>query len=382
MGVLTIDEYKDKLKFRRELNVTNRCNYNLAKELSALSETEVHFITAFNDITKDAVIKDGNLTVHFLSMTRFRNLITGYMYAKHRLQKEIDKVHPDIIIGIGTEHIFPYVALKSGYPNVIVVHGIMQHIAFNINHLTLYQRFFYLLEKHVLKQAKYIIAINPHVVHSLKDMTKARFYLVENPVDEELFHVDISNDKHSKYVLLVGRVTESKGVFELVKAVNKLKRKNVDVRIKVIGPVDQKTNYYSNIQNYIIKNQLTNNISFLGYQTPKEVRYEMSRSLCLVLPSHVDTAPMAIAEAMAVGIPVIATEVGGIPWMVKDGVTGFLVEPGDIEALAQKIEVLLNNEGLRKQMGNAAIKEARRRFHPKVVAEKTIEVYKQVLGEE
>ena len=105
----------------------------------------------------------------------------------------------------------------------------------------------------------------------------------------------------------------------------------------------------------------------------------MAKSIALILPSNYDAFGLVLAEAMAVGTPVIATRVGGIPYVVKDGETGFLVEPGDVDTLAEKMMLLLEDRELRQRMGRRGKEEAMRRFHPEVVARKTMTVYKEVL---
>ena len=71
----------------------------------------------------------------------------------------------------------------------------------------------------------------------------------------------------------------------------------------------------------------------------------------LVLPSYMEAMPMSILEAMAARLPVIATPVGGIPDLVRDGYNGFLVPPGDISALVLKLETLVRDQVLRETMG-------------------------------
>jgi glycosyltransferase involved in cell wall biosynthesis len=89
---------------------------------------------------------------------------------------------------------------------------------------------------------------------------------------------------------------------------------------------------------------------------------------------------MVLQQAMAAGKPVVATRTGGIPCIVMDNVTGWLAEPGNVQELANKICTLLENEGLRKSMGEAGKKEAVRRFRPEVSASAIYDVYRMALG--
>ena len=88
---------------------------------------------------------------------------------------------------------------------------------------------------------------------------------------------------------------------------------------------------------------------------------------------------MVAVEAMALGKAVVATDVGGLPETVKDGITGILVPPDDIDALAEAIYELLSNPQRRKTMGARARVEARQQYHPKEVAQRCIDVFEEVL---
>ena len=105
----------------------------------------------------------------------------------------------------------------------------------------------------------------------------------------------------------------------------------------------------------------------------------LKNSSFLVLPSKKEGAPIVIGEAMATGKPVIATDVDGVPYMIKDGETGFLVQPGKQDELSEKMELLFTNRDLCKKIGKKARQEAERRWHPDVVAEQTLEVYQKII---
>jgi len=90
--------------------------------------------------------------------------------------------------------------------------------------------------------------------------------------------------------------------------------------------------------------------------------------------------PMSILEAMAHGLPVVATSVGGIPEAVSDGVEGFLVPPGDVAALEDRLQRLLSNKALRRQMGEAARRKVERLFSAEVVVPQLEALYSELIG--
>jgi len=84
---------------------------------------------------------------------------------------------------------------------------------------------------------------------------------------------------------------------------------------------------------------------------------------------------MAVAEAMAAGTPVIASKVGGIPYMIEDGETGFLVDPNNPKDIAEKLVTLLSDKHLRSKMGKEGKKLAEERWKDEVIARKLLEMY-------
>ena len=99
-----------------------------------------------------------------------------------------------------------------------------------------------------------------------------------------------------------------------------------------------------------------------------------------MLPSRNENSPNALAEAMIVGLPVLASDVGGIPDMIDDGVTGFLFPSEDEAALAEKLLLLIRNDELSVLMGARARQAARPRHRPEHVAELTVNAYREILN--
>lgn len=87
---------------------------------------------------------------------------------------------------------------------------------------------------------------------------------------------------------------------------------------------------------------------------------------------------MVIAEAMAAGVPVVASNVCGMPTMIDDGVNGFLIEPNDIEGIAANLERLLGDRDLHRAMSDAAREKARSTYHPDAVVDATLGLYEKV----
>jgi len=119
-------------------------------------------------------------------------------------------------------------------------------------------------------------------------------------------------------------------------------------------------------------------VIFCGRLNQSQLLEAYARSSLVVLASIHETAPIALAQAMAAGKLFVASRVGGIPWMIEDGVTGFLVDVGDMQGMADRMIELLRDESKRKHMGQAGREIARKRYAADKVAEQTVQAYRDL----
>jgi glycosyltransferase involved in cell wall biosynthesis len=121
-------------------------------------------------------------------------------------------------------------------------------------------------------------------------------------------------------------------------------------------------------------------VQFVPYQKdPKVVARYYQAADVYVHAARADTFPNVVLEALACGTPVVATAVGGIPEQIEDGVTGFLVRPRDVNAMAEAIVRLLTDDAVRRQLGRNAAEDARTRFDLSRQAEEYTEWYREIL---
>jgi len=143
-------------------------------------------------------------------------------------------------------------------------------------------------------------------------------------------------------VLFVGRLAEEKGIGDILDAAKRLP--NIPFEVIGEGPLG-----ISNLKLQI------SNVRWLGGLASHEVQQRIVRAAMVVVPSTIpENAPYAILEAMAAGVPVIASRAGGIPELVRDGETGLLVPPRDPVTLAKTIEMVYGDGTLRERMGTRA----------------------------
>jgi glycosyltransferase involved in cell wall biosynthesis len=149
--------------------------------------------------------------------------------------------------------------------------------------------------------------------------------------------------------LFFGRLGRGKGVYDLLAAARELKARHPGLQLALggDGEVDQ-------ARAAAAEQGIGANTQFLGWVRGAQKTQALERAMIYTLPSYNEGMPMSILEAMAYGLPVLATPVGGIPEVISDGVEGYLVAPGDVPALAQRWHELLADPALARRMGEAA----------------------------
>src|SRR5262245_13911096 len=165
-------------------------------------------------------------------------------------------------------------------------------------------------------------------------------------------------------ILAVGRLIAKKGFADLIRACGLIAERGKSFRCEIIGegPLENE------LRERIERLNLQNRVALSGARPLSEVRQRLDAANVFVLPSVVDpeggmdNLPTVIMEAMAVGLPVISTNIGGIPEMVVENETGFLVQPDNPSALADAIEKLITDPALARKMGHAGYERAQRLF--------------------
>ncbi|HYE71985.1 MAG TPA: glycosyltransferase [Blastocatellia bacterium] len=161
---------------------------------------------------------------------------------------------------------------------------------------------------------------------------------------------------HNPLILSVGRFVEKKGFTYLVEACHLLKQRGYDFECQIVGGGD---GYLKQVQALISELQLEDVIRIHPPVTQEELKTTLQRATLFALPCQViesgdrDGIPNVLVEAMATGLPVISTNISGIPELIKDGVNGLLVPERNAEKLADAIERLMNDASLRESFSEA-----------------------------
>lgn len=206
------------------------------------------------------------------------------------------------------------------------------------------------------------------VIHSGIDVS--RFTTTTNSASD--IKTDLKIPEDNLIVGTIGRLTEIKGQEYLIRAARKVVRNNPKTTFILVGDGELR----EQLETMVEAMGLREHVRFLGWHN--DVAAVMSIMDVFVLPSLNEGMGRVLAEAMASGKPIIASDIGGIPDLVSDRDNGYLVPPGDSDALALKLVHLLNDKSLRERMGNAGRKRAGR-YSAEVMVKHIDALYQKLL---
>ena len=242
-----------------------------------------------------------------------------------------------------------------------------------------YDRILYRLSTRIILVAQALRARFDWVVKDDK------FVTIYNGVDLRKMRIPSSSSQIARDIVLsgrplkivsTGRIEPEKGQKTLVEACGRLKGQ-IDIQLILVGEVVDRE-YAKVCENVALEFGIQDNLTFAGYR--EDVEEILQYADIFVLPSTGEAFSRAVIEAMAMGKPVVATDVGGTKEAIEDGASGFIVPPADSAALAERIFTLATDEKLRQKFGAAARKKVEEFFTIEKNVEKTEWIYAELLG--
>lgn len=212
----------------------------------------------------------------------------------------------------------------------------------------------------------------------------SRFYPI--PTDEAKAFVGVPEE--DTMLLFVGRIEPLKGIDTLIRALALMREAGVladhPLCLSIIGgdpdaDEAEMTVEMARLQDLREAYDLGNMVTFLGKRSQDTLPYYYSAASVVVMPSHYESFGMVALEAMACGTPVVASQVGGLAYLIRDGETGFLVPDQDPEALYARLLDLVESPGLRETMGNSAAVHAQN-YGWEQIAARIVDLYERALA--
>jgi glycosyltransferase involved in cell wall biosynthesis len=205
---------------------------------------------------------------------------------------------------------------------------------------------------------------------------RRRGEVLHNGVPEDLLELPAARFEEP-VIVTAGRISPQKGLDVLAAATALLVKEIPDVLVRVYGaPQPGWEDYDAQLRQQVTDLELEGRFRLNGF-VEDPARHWASASV-YTQPSRREGLPLAVVEAMAVGLPVVATTVGGLPEVVEDGTTGLLVPPDDPEALARALAELLEDPGRARRMGAAGRERVARLYSTAAMVDRLVEVYRSL----
>jgi len=241
--------------------------------------------------------------------------------------------------------------------------------------------FFKFLIRKTLSLPHKVIVLSPSWGKFLESLLpKNRIAVVENFVDLSQFHTYVRKydaPERPITVLFVGGAGAiEKGLYDTINAARLVLKQYKDILFVFVACSNMKE-----LGTFIEKEAMASHIKLLGYLHGDEKLRIFFESDIFILPSYGEGLPITILEAMAAGLPVIATSVGAIPEIIEDGKNGFLTEPGDHVGLAKKILKLARDIKLRQEIGKNNLAKIERQYGKDLIVSKLSAEYDKLSAE-
>jgi len=316
---------------------TEIATYNLASHLARRGH-EVHVITS-HDAGFPEFSEENGFSVHRIAWPKIRFIGILTFWAKICLK--IRKIKPDIIhaqsLGVAVPTLISERILKIPY--VIWGQG---------SDIYLPGKFTRMTSKPMLQNADAVLALTEDMKQKMQEICDRDISVVPNGIDLERFEISSGDKKDSsaKTIIFVGRLHPVKGVQYLIEAMAIVHLETPDVKLVIVGDGVER----ARLEELAERLNLKGSIQFAGQVPQESIPRLMHQADVFALSSLSESFGIVNLEAMAAGLPIVATNVGGIPDIVEEGVNGYLVNAKNPDELADRILVLLQNDEMREEM--------------------------------
>jgi glycosyltransferase involved in cell wall biosynthesis len=248
-------------------------------------------------------------------------------------------------------------------------------------------RFF---EERMLERSNSIIAVSDFTKRELKQYYKvkqAKIHVIHNGVDVNKFQPATDKRRAKEAlgfsadditILSVGRLYARKGLFTLIESMPLVARKFKNAKFIIAGK--GLSNEMKKLVSYATRLGVKDNIVFTGYFPDKKLPQLYQAADIFAFSTFYENLPFAVLEALSSGLPVVTTNVGGIPEMIESGRNGFLVQPSNARELAEKILYYIEHPAAVSEMAFRARKTILERFDWRLIVKKVLKVYDEALG--
>ena len=344
-------------------------------ELPGLELHVVSFVRGLNHAVRRTV---GAVQVDHLPGSPRLGYLTRHARERKSLREVIRTRRPDVVHAQETGS-SGYVCLRSaqGVPVLVTVHGIARE---EVKYFSGVERlrasiFSVAVQRYCIRHARYLLQSTRYPEAYFGSEIQGRIWEIGNPISDRFFSIDSTPE--AGRILFVGALIERKRLLDLVEAMPRILATVPNAHVRVAGG-GRDGRYVTKVRERLRSLGLDDRVRLLGSLSGEKLLGEFQSASVLVLPSAQETSPLAIGEGMAAGLPVVATRVGGVSDLVEDGVTGYVIEPGDVETLAARTADILRQPELGAAFGAAGRANAEGRFRAVAVAARVRAIYEEM----
>jgi glycosyltransferase involved in cell wall biosynthesis len=321
--------------------------------------------------SREAVEKRQNLTVYrFPSLTlpksegEYALSFPSFRRIRRIYEREgIDVLHCHIPSLLSLACVLE--ARKKGVPSIATNHLLSETFSRNLFFdSTKFNNFFYKIVNSFYNLVDLVLCPSIYGLKTLRKYgLKPRALVLSNGIELSKFNPNLDHaqfdrefglNEENKKILYVGRLMEEKGLDVLLRAYSIVEDKMPDTNLIIVG----KGHLQASLEDQASKLGLEN-VIFTGFVSDSLLKQAYAASDLFVLPSYAEIQPLVLLEALAMGLPAIGTNVGGVPEMIIEGQNGYVLEPGDHEGLAERTIRILNDDKLRQEFSRNSLRMAR-----------------------
>lgn len=341
-------------------------------------EVEVHVLSCARARMRAHEQLAPNIQFHSLFVPKLGWLKTAYQGCIRAVRAKLRELQPDIVHGQGTERDCALNAVFSGFPNVLTIHGNLRLIA-RVNRVKPFSPVWLgaRLETFTLPRTQGVLCITRYTQESVRPLAR-KTWIVPNAVDASFFEVSPERpDGRTPRILSVGLICLRKNQNAFIRALDELAKRR-PLELVFLGLPGEDPGYTEVFKRLVAERPWC---TYAGFAERDRLKAEFRHADLVALPSLEDNCPMVVLEAMAVGVPVMAANVGGVPELITEGETGWMCDPLDAASMRGAVERALSNYPRSLDMAQEARNQARERFHPKSIAAQHLQIYREVLAE-
>lgn len=350
---------------------------NLIQALSVYGDLNLQVVTTKRTYSTLKVEPYGNAMIHRLPWAGGGMLRNAIGPGRRQMREYLGKLEPDVVHAHDT---FGLMVQGLAVPRVFTIHGFIygDTLVSRTRFARLRSHLWRWIETRGWADQPHIISISPYVRERLGGIARGVIHDIDNPIAPSLF--EIKRQERPGTIFCAAAVTPRKNTLALVDAAQGLVDRGCDVQVRLAGSLDD-TRYVRQVRERIERLGVKERVVLLGGLDSKQIHTELSTAAVLALVSLEENSPMGIEEAMAASVPVVTSNRCGMPYMVRDEESGFLVDPNDPTDIADRLQELLTDDRRRRAMGARGREIAQDRFHPTNVAARTRQVYGRALKE-